>query len=94
MGGANAEGLTMGLGGSGDMGGSLDLGALGATTATQYGTTGTTTTTTTVQNFSTSSQPIIGGTNILEPIVNTSVNQPIVAGDSLPTLQDQIISNP
>ena len=86
----------MGLGGSGDLAGDVNftansnavgLGAFGAdASSTQFGTTGTTATTTTVQKFTTtSSSLLIGTTNILQPIINTSVNEPIVAGSTEPT---------
>ena len=92
----NGEGITMGFNASGDMAGAanysadanapVDLGTL-ETSTSQYGTTGTTTTTTTttVQHFTTSSDPLIGSTNVLEPIV---------AGSTETTDLDQIQQDP
>ena len=88
----------MGLGGEGDnaidvgysttTNNNAGLGAFGATTSTQYGTTGgttttTTTTTKTVKYTSTTGQPIVGASNILNPIVNTTVKEPIVTGSTV-----------
>ena len=83
-----------------------DLGGFAG--ASQYGTTQTTTTTTSYTTstgpimgttnvlepiVNTSTSAVMGSTNVLEPIVNTSVNSPIIAGE-LPTLNDQLVSNP
>ena len=94
--GMNQSGLVMGLGGEGDnaidvaystnTNNNVGLGAFGATTSTQYGTTGSTTTTTTtktVKYTTTTGQPIIGESNILNPIVNTTVKEPIVTGSTV-----------
>ena len=93
--GMNQSGLVMGLGGEGDnaidvaystnTNNNVGLGAFGATTSTQYGTTGSTTTTTTTKTvkYTTTGQPIIGASNILNPIVNTTVKEPIVTGSTV-----------
>ena len=94
--GGNASGLVMGLGGEGDnaidvsystnTNNNAGLGAFGTTSTTQYGTTGATTTTTTtktVKYTTTTGQPIMGASNILNPIVNTTVKEPIVTGTTM-----------
>ena len=90
-----SSGLVMGLGGEGDNAvdvgyfsntNSEAMGGFGATTTeTQYGTTGTTTTTTTTKtvNYTTTQQPVISTSNVLTPIVNTTVRDPIIAGSTM-----------
>ena len=90
-----SSGLVMGLGGEGDNAvdvgyfsntNSDAMGGFGATTTeTQYGTTGTTTTTTTTKtvNYTTTQQPVISTSNVLTPIVNTTVRDPIIAGSTM-----------
>ena len=90
-----SSGLVMGLGGEGDNAvdvgyssntNSAAMGGFGATTTeTQYGTAGTTTTTTTTKtvNYTTTQQPVISTSNVLTPIVNTTVREPIIAGSNM-----------
>ena len=93
--GMSQSGMAMGLGGEGDnaidvnystANNNASLGAFGATTSNQYGTAGTTTTTTTtktVKYTTTTGQPIVGASNVLNPIVNTTVKEPIVTGSTV-----------
>ena len=92
--GADSNGLIMGLGGEGDN--AVDVGystnnnnnlAFGTTTsATEFGTTGATTTTTTTKTvkYTTTTGPtIVGSSNVLNPIVNTTVKEPIITGSNI-----------
>ena len=94
--GADSNGLVMGLGGEGDNAvdvgyttnnnANIGLSGFGATTSsTEYGTAGTTTTTTTkTVQYTTSTGPtIVGSSNVLNPIVNTTVKEPIITGSNI-----------
>ena len=95
--GADSNGLVMGLGGEGDNAvdvgyttnnnANIGLSGFGATTSsTEYGTAGTTTTTTTTKTvkYTTSTGPtIVGSSNVLNPIVNTTVKEPIITGSNI-----------
>jgi len=62
------------------------IGASTTTTAHQYETTGATTTTTTtktVKYTTTTGEPIVGASNVLNPIVNTTVKEPIITGSTM-----------
>ena len=93
--GMDSNGMLMGLGGEGDN--AIDviyasnttnsgLGGIGATTSTQYVTTGPTTTTTTTKavKYTTTTGPTVMGTsNVLNPIVKTTVKEPIITGSTV-----------
>ena len=94
--GADSNGLVMGLGGEGDNAvdvgyttnnsTNIGLGAFGATSSAEFGTTGaktTTTTTKTVKYTTTTGPTIVGSSNVLNPIVNTTVKEPIIAGSNI-----------
>ena len=84
---------TQGMGASGLMMGNegkatsqINIEGLGNASTSQFVTTGPTTTTTTTRtvNYTTTTgQPIVGASNILNPIVKTTVNQPIVTGSMM-----------
>ena len=62
------------------------IGASTTTTAHQYETTGATTTTTTtktVKYTTTTGAPIVGASNVLNPIVDTTVKEPIITGSTM-----------
>jgi hypothetical protein len=93
--GMDSNGMIMGLGGEGDN--AIDvsystntnknagLSTFGAASSTQYGTTGPTTTTTTktVKYTTTTGPTVMGTSNILNPIVKTTVKEPIITGSTM-----------
>ena len=75
-----------------DINNQVQLGGIGTNATTQFVTTGPTTTTTTTRTVKYTSdnvQPIIGEQNILEPIVKTTVKQPIITGSTMNIQNDQ-----
>ena len=93
--GMDSNGMIMGLGGEGDN--AIDvsystntnknagLSTFGAASSTQYGTAGPTTTTTTktVKYTTTTGPTVMGTSNILNPIVKTTVKEPIITGSTM-----------
>ena len=70
----------------------VQLGGIGTNATTQFVTTGPTTTTATTRTVKYTTgdvQPIIGEQNILEPIVKTTVKQPITTGSTMNIQNDQ-----
>ena len=82
--GLGASGLM--IGNEGNVNNQINIEGLGNNSVSQFVTTGPTTTTTTTRtvNYTTTTgQPIVGTSNILNPIVKTTVNQPIVTGSMM-----------
>ena len=74
------------MGNEGNANSQINFEGLGNASTSQFVTTGPTTTTTTTRtvNYTTTTgQPIVGASNILNPIVKTTVNQPIVTGSMM-----------
>ena len=86
---ANTQGLgTSGLmiGNEGNANSQINVEGLGNNSVSQFVTTGpktVTNTTRTVNYTTTTGQPIVGTSNVLNPIVKTTVNQPIVTGSMM-----------
>jgi hypothetical protein len=75
-----------------DINNQVQLGGIGTNATTQFVTTGPTTTTATTRTVKYTTgdvQPIIGEQNILEPIVKTTVKQPIITGSTMNIQNDQ-----
>ena len=75
-----------------DINNQAQLGGIGTNSTTQFVTTGPTTTTMTTREvkYTTDNvQPIIGEQNVLNPIVKTTVKQPIITGSTMNIQNDQ-----
>ena len=81
--GLGASGLM--IGNEGNANSQINIEGLGNNSVSQFVTTGPTTVTKTTRtvNYTTTGQPIVGASNVLNPIVKTTVNQPIVTGSMM-----------